>query len=160
MILGWIVLPVAGFLYLRFGYMPVAVDGPVIPLERLLAGSAIQAKIAREAPKEAGLPDTPENILAGVKLYREHCTECHGLPGSKSTPAAKGMFPEPPQFFEHAVMDNDPVGQNYWIVKNGIRLTGMPGYKPTLSDEQLWQVSQFLVNRGKLPEAAAAELRR
>ena len=51
MIVGWIVLPVIAFLYLRFGYVPVAVDGPVIPFEELLAGAAVQARIAREAPQ-------------------------------------------------------------------------------------------------------------
>ena len=158
LVLGCILLPVAGFLYLRFGYVPVAVDGPVIPFEQLLAGSAIEAKIAREAPAKAALPPSEENLIAGAKIYREHCTECHGLPGSNPSNAAKGMFPAPPQFFEHRGMGNDPVGQNYWIAANGIRLTGMPGYKGTLNDEQLWQVSQFLSNRGKLPGGAEQAL--
>jgi len=63
------------------------------------------------------------------------------------------MFPKPPQFFEKHNMGNDPVGQNYWIVTNGIRLTGMPAYRGTLTDGQLWQVSQFLSNRDKLPRS-------
>ena len=158
LLLGCILLPVAGFLYLRFGYVPVAVDGPVIPFEQLLAGSAIEARIAREAPTKAALPASDDNLIAGAKIYREHCIECHGLPGSTPSNAAKGMFPPPPQFFEHKGMGNDPVGQNYWIVANGIRLTGMPGYKGALSDEQLWQVSQFLSNRGKLPAGAEQAL--
>lgn len=154
MILGWIVLPVIGFLYLRFGYVPVAVNGPVIPFEELLAGSAIQAKIAREAPTKAAFPPSEENLVAGAKIYREQCVECHGQPGSTPSVASKGMYPPPPQFFDRKVMGNDPVGQNYWIVANGIRLTGMPGYRESLSDLQLWQVSQYLSNRGNLPAAA------
>jgi len=154
MILGWIVLPVIGFLYLRFGYVPVAVNGPVIPFEELLAGSAIQAKIAREAPTKAAFPPSEENLAAGAKIYREQCVECHSKPGSPPTAASKGMYPPPPQFFERKVMGNDPVGQNYWIVANGIRLTGMPGYRESLSELQLWQVSQYLSNRGNLPDSA------
>ena len=153
MLIGWIILPVAVFLYLRFGYVPVAVNGPVIPLEQLLAGAAIDAKIAREAPTKAALPATEENLAAGAKIYREQCVECHGLPGAPRSVASKGMFPDPPQFFERKVMGNDPVGQNYWVVANGIRLTGMPGYRGALSEEQMWQVSQFLSNRGKLPDS-------
>jgi thiosulfate dehydrogenase len=151
MILGWVVLPVAGLLYLRFGYVPVAVNGPVIPFEELLAGTAVQARIAREAPQTAAIPATEDNLFAGAKTYREHCVECHGFPGGSPSAAAQGMFPPPPQFFEHKVMGNDPAGQNYWIAANGIRLTGMPGYKKVLSDLQLWQVSQFLSNRSALP---------
>ena len=70
------------------------------------------------------------------------------------------MYPPPPQFFDQKVMGNDPVGQNYWIVSNGIRLTGMPGYRQSLSDQQLWQVAQFLSHRDVLPAAATELLRR
>ncbi len=158
MIAGCIMLPVIAILYLRFGYLPVAVDGPVIPFEELLAGTAVQARIAREAPKKAGLPASEENLVAGAKIYREHCVDCHGLPGRAPSAASKGMYPPPPQFFDQKVVGNEQVGPDYWIIANGIRLTGMPGYKPTLSDEQLWQVSQFVLNRGKLPEGARAVL--
>ena len=92
MLMGWIVLPAAVFLYLRFGYVPVAVNGPVIPLEQMLAGAAIEAKIAREAPTKEGLPATEENLLAGAKIYREQCVECHGLPGGAKSVAARFPF--------------------------------------------------------------------
>ena len=154
MVIGWIVLPVIGFLYLRFGYVPVAVNGPVIPFEELLAGTAVQARIAREAPTKAAFPATEENLVAGAKIYREQCVECHGQSGGTPSVISKGMYPPPPQFFERKVMGNDPVGQNYWIVANGIRLTGMPGYRQALSEQQLWQVSQYLSNRGNLPDSA------
>jgi len=154
MVIGWIVLPVIGFLYLRFGYVPVAVNGPVIPFEELLAGTAVQARIAREAPTKAAFPATEENLVAGAKIYREQCVECHGQTGGTPSVISKGMYPPPPQFFERKVMGNDPVGQNYWIVANGIRLTGMPGYRQSLTEQQLWQVSQFLSNRGNLPDSA------
>lgn len=153
-ILGWIVLPLIGLLYLRFAYVPVAVDGPVIPFESLLAGTAVQARIARDAPKVAAFPPSEDNLLAGAKIYRERCAECHGLPGGTSSAVSKGMYPPPPQFFDQRVMGNDPVGQNYWIVANGIRLTGMPGYRGSVSDQQLWQVAQFLSHRDVLPAAA------
>ncbi len=159
MILGWIVAPVLLFVYLRFGYVPVAVNGPVIPFEQLLAGTAVQARIQKEAPKQAALPASSENVTAGAKIYRERCTDCHGVPGSTPTPLAKGMYPPPPQFFEQKVMGNDPVGQNYWIVANGVRLTGMPGYRESLSETELWQVSQFLSNRGTLPQETLNSLK-
>jgi thiosulfate dehydrogenase len=158
MILGWIVLPLIELLYLRFGYVPVAVNGPVIPFESLLAGTAVQARIARDAPKQAALPPSDDNLLAGAKIYREQCVECHGLPGGTASAISKGMYPPPPQFFEQKVMGNDPVGQNYWIVANGIRLTGMPGYRSSLNDQQIWQVSQFLSHRGTLPASATGLL--
>src|SRR4051812_32044145 len=108
MIIGWIVLPLIGLLYLRFGYVPVAVNGPVIPFEELLAGTAVQARIARDAPKQAAIPPSENNLLAGAKIYQERCVECHGLPGGSPSAAAQGMYPAPPQFFDRKVMGNDP----------------------------------------------------
>ena len=71
MILGWIVLPVIGLLYLRFGYVPVAVNGPVIPFEALLAGTAVQARIARDAPTKAAIPaERRESARRGEDLSR------------------------------------------------------------------------------------------
>jgi hypothetical protein len=61
------------------------------------------------------------------------------------------MFPKPPQFFqEHGVTD-DPAGETFWKAKNGIRLTGMPGFGASLSEQQLWQVSLLLAHADKLP---------
>jgi mono/diheme cytochrome c family protein len=126
----------------------------VIPFESLLAGAAVQARIARDAPKVAPIPPSDDNLLTGAKIYREQCVECHGLPGGTPSAVSKGMYPPPPQFFDQKVMGNDPVGQNYWIVANGIRLTGMPGYRQSLNEQQLWQVAQFLSHRAVLPVAA------
>jgi hypothetical protein len=51
------------------------------------------------------------------------------------------------------------VGETYWKVKNGIRLTGMPGYGASLSDSELWQVSLLLLHADKLPDSVQAALR-
>src|SRR5579863_7298270 len=153
MLLGWLVLPVLFFVYLRFGYAPVATSAPLFPFEELLANAAVEARISREAPKQAALPPSEPNLLAGAKVYRQYCVDCHGLNHQPETPLASGMFPKPPQFFQKHNMGNDPVGQNYWIVANGIRLTGMPGYRQSMSDQQIWQVAQFLSHRGALPPA-------
>jgi mono/diheme cytochrome c family protein len=51
------------------------------------------------------------------------------------------------------------VGQTYWAVKNGIRLTGMPGFGALMSDQQLWQVSLLLDQRDQAPESVQLLLR-
>jgi hypothetical protein len=53
--------------------------------------------------------------------------------------------------FRSEVMGNDPVGQNYWIVANGIRLMGMPGYPPVLNDQQLLAGGLASCRTGALP---------
>ena len=153
LVLGVIVLPASVYVYLRSGYAPVATAAPPLPLERRLARMALHARISKEAPAESLVPATEPNLLAGARLYRENCAVCHGLPGVPQSPTAKGMFPRPPQLMRGKGVTDDPAGETYWKAANGIRLTGMPGYRGSLSEEQLWQVSQFLATADKLPQS-------
>ncbi len=68
------------------------------------------------------------------------------------------MFPHPPQLFQGHGVTDDPPGETYWKAANGIRLTGMPGFKASLNDTQLWQVSLMLANADKLPKPVKAAL--
>jgi mono/diheme cytochrome c family protein len=89
--------------------------------------------------------------MAGAQLYGDNCAVCHGTVGRPETAIAKGMFPKPPQFFQGHGVSDDPVGETYWKAKNGIRLTGMPGFGLSMSEQQLWQVSLLLAHADKLP---------
>lgn len=153
LIVGIVLLPAGAFLYLWLGYAPVATKAPPLPFERTLADMALNARIAKEAPKDSPVPPTEPNLLAGARIYQENCVVCHGTAGGSQTAIAKGMFPPPPSLFEGNGVTDDPVGETYWKAANGIRLTGMPGFAGSLSDEQLWQVSQLLANADKLPQS-------
>jgi hypothetical protein len=63
------------------------------------------------------------------------------------------MFPRPPQLFKGKGVTDDPAGEIHRKTANGVRLTGMPGYRGALSEDQMWQVSLLLLNAGKLPPA-------
>jgi thiosulfate dehydrogenase len=68
------------------------------------------------------------------------------------------MFPKPPQLFDGVGVTDDPAWETYWKATNGIRLTGMPGFKGRLTDFQLWQVAQLLANADKVSPAVKAAL--
>jgi thiosulfate dehydrogenase len=160
LIIGLIILPVCGYFYFRFGYAPVATAAPPMPFEKKMASMALRARIRAEAPKDAPIqPDEP-NLTAGARIYADHCAFCHGLPDQASEPpAAKGMFPVPPQLFKaDDMVTDDPPGQTYWKVDNGIRLTGMPAFSKSLSSTQMWQVSLLLSKADKLPDQTKAVL--
>lgn len=152
-VIGIIILPLIAFLVIWLGYAPVATAAPPLPLERTLAAMALRARISREAPKSSPIEATEANLMAGAKTYREYCAVCHGTPNEPKTATANGMFPNPPQLFHGKGVSDDPVGETFWKASNGIRLTGMPAYHGSLSDEQLWQVSQLLANSNHLPAA-------
>jgi thiosulfate dehydrogenase len=149
-LLGLIALPLAAYFYIKGGNMPVGTSAAPLPFERWAARTTLHAHIDKEMPKDSPVGASEATYLAAAKIYRAQCAVCHGLPGQPETEISKGMFPNIPQLWKHGV-DDDPVGETYWKVANGIRLTGMPSYKSTLTDQQMWQVSQMLANAPKLP---------
>jgi thiosulfate dehydrogenase len=152
LILGAALLAASAFVYFAAGFAPVATSAPPMPFERQMAKMALHARIEKEMPKTVPIAADEANYAAGAEVYREHCAVCHGLPGQERTAIAKGEFPRPPQLFRGKGVTDDPPGETYWKVANGIRLTGMPGFNGALSDTQMWQVSLLLANADQLPQ--------
>ena len=160
-IIGLLIPAAIGYAYFCYGYAPVATSSAPMPFEKTMAGMALKARISKEAPKNSPIQPTDDNLTAGAKIYVDNCAFCHGWPNQPATKAAKGMFPLPPQLLtKDEMVTDDPVGVTYWKVKNGIRMTGMPGFGEMLSDNEMWQVSQMLAHADKLPASATAALQK
>lgn len=139
--------------------MPVATKGPALPLEEFVARTALSAAMKGQIGGESPVPSDEVNFLAGAKVFKVNCAVCHGLPNEKASAIAKGLFPAPPQLFGDEMVTDDAVGKIYWKVKNGIRLTGMPGFVDSLSETEIWQVSDLLQKADKLPPAIMESLK-
>ena len=159
-ILTLIAIPIAGVFFVRSSSMPVAATDAPLPFETTLAKSALHARIQREAPKRDAATFSAADLAAGAEVFQQNCAFCHSLPGQPPSAASKGMFPHPPQLFtrEETVTD-DPVGVTYWKVKNGIRLSGMPSFKASLSEDQMWDVSALMARADNLPAEALLNLK-
>jgi mono/diheme cytochrome c family protein len=166
-VLGIVLLPIALLGWLWFGSVPVAVDDPPLPQERLLTAAPLHARIDRELLRTPPIQASEDNLVAGAEIYRDHCAGCHGFHGKPSSVGAI-MYPDAPPLWEkhrHGSetmmgVSDDPPGETYWKVANGIRLSGMPSYKNVLTETQMWQVSLLLANADKpLPPAAVDILR-
>lgn len=159
MIIGVILVPGVVVLYLLSGRAPVAASDPPLPFEKQIAKKALNATIRREMPSTVPIQANEATFLAGAHVYREDCAMCHGRPNQPVPIVAKGMSPRPPQLLQQEDMvTDDPPGKIFWQAKYGIRLTGMPGFHASLSDDQLWQVSLLLANADKLPASAQQAL--
>jgi mono/diheme cytochrome c family protein len=119
----------------------------------------LNARVRREEPKTVPIAASPEVFAAGAKVYRTNCAVCHGLPGQIQTAIARGEFPKPPELFKGHGVTDDPPAETYWKVANGIRLTGMPGFTGSLSEEQMWQVTLLVANMDKLPQSVQNTLK-
>jgi mono/diheme cytochrome c family protein len=145
-----------GYAVLRAGLVPANADAKPGWFETWAAGASLDATLAREAPKSANpVPLTDANLVAGIDLYGQHCAICHGTARGEASasPIAKGEYPAPPQLATNGVED-DPEGYSFWIIGHGIRWTGMPAWRGTLNDEQIWTLALFLKHMDKLPPAA------
>ncbi len=158
LIIGWCIVALAGYVYFAFGFAPVSVYSAPMPFEKFMANTALHAKIDREMPKSVPMQGNEATYSAGAQVYRDNCAVCHGMPAGPQTNVGQGEFPKPPKLLQGKGVTDDPPGETYWKVANGIRLTGMPGFKKTLSEDQMWQVSLLLADADKLPASVKDEL--
>ena len=163
-VIGIILVPLGVLAYLHFGNLPVAVSDPPFPAEALVTAVPLGARIDRELVKTPPIQPNEEAFVAGAHIYADQCAVCHGFQG-KPAVIGKHEFPSAPPLWEKhhhgdvVGVSDDPPGETYWKVANGIRLTGMPAYKDVLTETQMWQVSLLLANADKpLPPAAIAVL--
>jgi len=144
------------YLVVRSGAMPASADGAPLPLEVWAASTSLDATLGRLAPKGPNpVALTDANLIAGIDLYATHCAICHGTAkgAASASPVAKGEYPLPPQLASDGVED-DADGVSFWKIKHGIRLTGMPAWKFSLTDQQIWTLALFLKHMDKLPASA------
>ena len=133
----------AGFLYVRLGFVDPRADLPVNSIEQAIAMPAHDASVDRHAPEiENPLGSGDAVLIAGMKIYQADCASCHGDVNHPRATLADAFYPRAPQFLDDA--PDMPEHQNFYIIQHGIRLTGMPAWKQPLTDLQIWQVTSFL----------------
>jgi len=113
--------------------------------ETLLATRAKRFLIHRAArsPLPAEPPDRRSSVEEGDKLFGTECSECHGLSGRKPTDAGRWMYPRAADLGLPEVQRYSD-RELFWIVKNGIRLSGMPAFGRVESDEHIWNLVHYV----------------
>lgn len=97
----------------------------------------------------------PSMIDAGFKDYHEMCEICHAAPGVEKSHVNKGLYPHPPNLVDSA--KELPKNRLFWVIKNGIKSTGMPGFGKTHPDQKIWDIVAFLEKMKNMnPEEYAA----
>jgi thiosulfate dehydrogenase len=147
---AFLVVLLAVFCYVRLGFFDPRADVEVGGLESKIAMPSLDAAVDRHAPEvQDPIQLTDDNLIAGMKIYQEDCASCHGDVHRPHGTLADAFYPRAPQFAEDA--PDMPENQNFYIIEHGIRLSGMPAWKDTLNNQQLWQVTAFLSHMDKLP---------
>lgn len=111
-----------------------------------------ESKLAAEAKKvmiggkdwKNLTPDTPDTVKTGMEHFQHHCMVCHGMDGHNTgVPFAAKMSPPVIDLGDKDVQKYED-GQLKWIIENGIRFSGMPGWKGILEDDEMWSIVRFL----------------
>lgn len=141
-----------GFAY--SGAFNVAADNPHWPITARLMEAARDRSVALRAGdvvEPAALGDG-SLIAMGAEHYSEMCTDCHLAPGFSETEIRAGLYPKPPDLAK--LRTRRTPQQTFWIIKHGLKMTGMPAWGATHDDRSVWAMVAFLQ---KLPELSAAE---
>jgi mono/diheme cytochrome c family protein len=137
------------------GLVPVAATAHHSSLLEWYFEEALDHAVDRGAESIQPPPlDDPALLRAGIVHYQEMCLTCHGAPGIEPSEIGKGLYPKPPLLERRKRMRPAPT---YWLVKNGIRDTGMPAFGATHSERELWAVVAFTV---AMPHMAPEEYAR
>jgi len=83
----------------------------------------------------------PKRIASGTAQYEEMCSGCHLAPGMKKTEISQGLYPRAPELRRGSSLSP---AEEFWVVKHGLKMTGMPAWGVTHNDEILWDIVAFL----------------
>ena len=119
-----------------------------------LVRDAVITASARDitVPQDFEAAATPE----GAALYQTHCAQCHGAPGLPPEDFAFGMMPDPSNL--PAAARERPPREVFWLVRNGLKMSGMPAWEYRLSDAEMWQITAMVAALPQLSSPAYVAL--
>lgn len=148
----------AVLLFVYSGIYDVSAANPHGGPSAWLMHTAMEASVERRAD-DIDVPDLDDESLlrAGVNDFDAMCVGCHGAPGQEPGPVGKGLNPAAPDLSDSA-REMSPA-ELFWVTNNGIRMTGMPAWSATHSDEDLWPVVALMVALPDMDAASYAALK-
>lgn len=155
-VLSVLLVAAAGYAYL--GFYNVAASEPHTGLVRWSLDLVMHRSVERQVDEAALAPpalDDPALVRTGARHFvEEGCAGCHGAPGMEPRKFAETMRPAPPDL-GHAARHWDDA-ELFWIMKNGVKMSGMPAFGPSHDDAGLWAMVAFVQ---QLPEMSPERFR-
>lgn len=142
-LLGLLALIIAGkAVFIWSGAYNIAADEPHWPLTERVMDTVRDRSVAVRASSVVA-PDLDDEplIRAGAGNYEAMCAGCHLKPGLEATEQSKGLYPAPPDLIRHPI--DDPAVA-FWVIKHGIKMSGMPAWGKSMEDEYIWGMVAFL----------------
>jgi len=152
-----IIAAVGAAIFFFGGFFNVAASEPNPGIVNWALVKVRMASVERHA-REAGAVnlDDPETVRSGARAFATRgCINCHGAPGVNWQKFSEGLQPDPPDL-KDIVKEREPA-ELFWVVKNGIKMTGMPSFGATgVADNEIWTIIAFIK---KLPNVSEADFK-
>lgn len=151
LLIAALIVVAGGICFAYSGVYDVSASSPHSGFVRWLLSTTSEASIERHAGNIEA-PDLSDEsmVRAGASDFDAMCVGCHGAPGRQPDPVGQGLNPPPPDLAESASHMNP--AELFWVIKHGVRMTGMPAWGATHEDDELWPVVAFIET---LPELDA-----
>lgn len=136
------------------GVINIGADTPhVEPVHRLIV--MLRDRSIEVRSERITVPNLESKALirSGAGNYDAMCAACHLAPGTNETELSKGLYPPPPNLSQQGITDP---AEAFWIIKHGVKATGMPAWGKSMSDDYIWGLVAFLQ---KLPTLDAQQYR-
>ena len=128
-------------------------------LETVMARYARSLAIPASAKSlQNPIADSPEVQHEAMAHYADHCASCHANNGAGDTMYGKGLYPKPPDL-RLAATQNLSDGELFFMIQNGVRLTGMPAFgSPNDDGSESWKLVRFLRHLPKITPTEVEEM--
>lgn len=155
---GLVIVPLITFTFVKSGLYNVGASRPHTAFtEWLTHDTMIHSVKSHAASISAPTGFTPDQVVRGFCAYEIHCVACHGAAGVARQPWVNGLEPPPPYLLD-APQDWKP-RELFWIVKHGIKMTGMPSWRESMPDDKIWDVVAYLEATRVMPPQTYVEWR-
>lgn len=145
-----VLVPLGAFAFIKSGLYNVAASHPHTKLTEWITHETMIHSVRRRAAGiEAPAAFSDAQLVRGFCTYETHCVACHGAAAVAREQWVSGLEPSPPYLLD--TTSRFTPRQLFWIAKNGIKMTGMPSWRDSLSDAQIWEVVGFIEAMRRLP---------
>jgi mono/diheme cytochrome c family protein len=152
-----VVLGIAGFI-LATGRFNVAATAPPDMIDKVAPWALDKALERRSKDVTDPIAKDAGAIARGMTHYRENCLPCHGAPGIEPAEFHEGLNPSPPDI-DAPALQHDTDAELFWVIKNGIRMTGMPAFGVNHKDEEIRDIVAFVRHAPQITDAERQKLK-
>jgi mono/diheme cytochrome c family protein len=152
-----VIVAVGGFIFAT-GRWNVAATAPPDMIDKVAPWALDKALERRSKDITDPIAKDAGAIARGMTHYRENCLPCHGAPGIEPAEFHEGLNPSPPDI-DAPALQHDTDAELFWVIKNGIRMTGMPAFGGNHKDEEIRDIVAFVRHAPQITDAERQKLK-